>query len=133
MKSPSDLKILSLIYKLYYEEFKNYMQSDDVQNGRVSKIYVPINCKMIAKELDVDGDIVFGRLYYHLEHKYGYKQEDGTKVHFFTLGVETDRHCVNFPLLASVLAGLEDESRKFQIATYTSALAVVVAVIALFT
>lgn len=128
MKSPSDLKILSVIYNLYYEEFKNFTHEPDVENGRVSKIYVPINCKVIAKELDVDSDIVFGRLYYHLEQKYGYKIAED-RVAFFSLGVGSDRHCVNFPLLASVLAGLQEESSKFQWATILSGSAVVISIV----
>lgn len=128
MKSPSDLKILNAIYSLYYEEFKNFTQEPDVENGRVSKIYVPINCKVIAKKLDVDNDIVFGRLYYHLEQKYGYENGE-SKVAFFSLGVGSDRHCVNFPLLASVLAGLQEESSKFQWATILSGLAVVISIV----
>lgn len=127
MKPPSDIKILSAIYKLYDEEFKNYTQEPDVQNGRVSKIYVPIDCKMIAKELSVDSDIVFGRLYYHLEQKYGYKRDDD-RVAFFSLGVGSDRHCVNFPLLASVLAGLQEEVSKFKWATALSIIAVLISI-----
>lgn len=130
MKSPSDLKVLRSIYNLYYEEFKNYTQEPDIQNGRGSKIYVPIDCQEIAKDLNVDGDIIFGRLYYHLEHKYGYKREgDKDRVAFFSLGVGSDRHCVNFPLLASVLAGLEVESSKFQWATVLSGLAVLISIV----
>lgn len=129
MKPPSDLKILNVIYKLYYEEFKNFAQESDVQNGRVSKIHVPIDCKMIARELGVDSDIVFGRLYYHLEQKYGYKRDDDNKVAFFSLGVGPDRHCVNFPLLASVLAGLQEESSKFKWATVLSFIAVLISIV----
>lgn len=58
---------------------------------------------------------MFGRLYYHLEHKYGYKQKNGAAVHFFahSLGVGEDRelHCVNFPYMASVLAELQQAHR----------------------
>ncbi|KAA6178937.1 hypothetical protein F3K50_03840 [Pseudomonas marginalis] len=129
MQPPSDLKILNVIYKLYYEEFKNFAQESDVQNGRVSKIHVPIDCKMIARELGVDSDIVFGRLYYHLEQKYGYKRDDASKVVFFSLGVGPDRHCVNFPLLACVLAGLQEESSKFKWAAVLSGLAVVISIV----
>ncbi|AZF43448.1 hypothetical protein C4J87_3297 [Pseudomonas sp. R1-43-08] len=128
MTPPSDLKILNAIYKLYYEEFKNFTQAPDVQNGRVSKIYVPINCMVIAKDLNVDSDIVFGRLYYHLEQKYGYKKDDG-RVAFFSLGVGSDKHCVNFPLLASVLAGLQEESSKFQWTIVLSGLAVAISIV----
>jgi hypothetical protein len=98
LKIPTDLKVPSTIYKLYYEEFKNHSREPDIENGRQKKIYVPIDCKAVAKELDVDGDIVFGRLYYHLEEKHGYTRSDGSNVAFFSLMVGADRHCINFPL-----------------------------------
>ena len=39
----------------------------------------------IRKAFQMDG-------YYHLEPKYGFTQPDGTKVHFFSLRVDDDRH-----------------------------------------
>ena len=36
----------------------------------------------IAGELDVDPDIVFGRLYYHLEKRYGYEVAENVRLHF---------------------------------------------------
>lgn len=128
MKTPSDLKVLSTIYTLYYEEFKNFSLEQDVENGRKSKIYVPIDCKMIARELNVDGDIVFGRLYYHMQERYGYTRDDGTKVAFYTGIAGEEKRCVNFPLLASVLAGLEQENSKFLWATVMSAIALAVSI-----
>ena len=127
MKSPSDLKILNTIYKMYYKEFENFTTGG--QNIRKSKVYVPIDCKKIAKRLNVDSDIVFGRLYYHLQEKYGYNRDDGSKVAFFTLALAGDRHCINFPLMASVLAGLEEESSKAQRATLLSTLAIVISLV----
>lgn len=73
---------------------------------------VPVDIGAIAKHFGVDVDIVFGRLYYHLERKFGYAKSDGSKVHFFTLRTGTDVECVNFPLMTSVLAGLHEEHRK---------------------
>jgi hypothetical protein len=128
MKTPSDLKVLSIIYKLYYEEFTNHSREKDVQNGRKSKIFVPIDCKMIAKELNVDSDIVFGRLYYHMEQKYGYTRHDGTKVAFYTSIAGEEDRCVNFPLVASVLAGLQQENSKFLWATTMSGIALAVSI-----
>ncbi|BAN47675.1 hypothetical protein [Metapseudomonas resinovorans] len=126
MKAPSDIKILSKIYKLYYEEYKNF--STEVENGRKTKIFVPIDCQMIADELDTDGDIIFGRLYYHMEQKYGYRRDDDSRVAFFLLQAGNDQKCVNFPLLASVLAGMQEEDSKFKISTWLSTIAIVVAV-----
>ncbi|MDH4610800.1 hypothetical protein [Pseudomonas sp. BN102] len=83
---------------------------------------------MIANELDTDGDIIFGRLYYHMEQKYGYRRDDGSRVAFFLLQAGNDHKCVNFPLLASVLAGMQEEDSKFKVSTWLSTVAIVVAV-----
>jgi hypothetical protein len=113
LKLPTDRAILECIYEKYKHSFAAY----EDQPNRSSKVYVPIECKAIAEELHTERDIIFGRLYYHLEHKYGYKQENGSRVYFFTLGVGTDPRCVNFPLLASVLAGMQEDQRRHLSAT----------------
>ncbi|WLG52247.1 hypothetical protein [Pseudomonas sp. FP1742] len=127
MKIPSDRKILNTIYKLYYKEFETF--TTGAENGRATKVYLPIDCKKIAKKLNVDDDIVFGRLYYHLEEKYGYRRDDGSRVAFFSLKVGPDDKCVNFPLLVSVLAGLQEESSKSQRATLLSTLAIAISIV----
>ncbi|MFK0570877.1 hypothetical protein [Endozoicomonas sp.] len=128
MKVPSDLEILEAIYKKYYDEFKSYEKDSP---SRSSKIHMPISCREIAKSLNVDGDIVFGRLHYHLEKKYGYKNEDGSRVSFFSLQIGKDNQCVNFPLLASVLAGLQQEQKKFITATAISSFSLAISLISL--
>jgi hypothetical protein len=128
MKAPTDLQILNDIYDRYYPTFKTFVKGAP---DRSAKIYVPIDCNKTAEALGVDGDIVFGRLYYHLEKKYGYAQKDGVRVHFFALKVGQDMHCVNFPLLASVVAGLRQDNRKFWITTIISVVALILAVISL--
>ncbi|WP_146257886.1 hypothetical protein [Pseudomonas putida] len=115
---------------LYYEEFANFSKKAGAENGRKSKIFVPIDCELIANQLNVDADIVFGRLYYHMQEKYGYTKEDGSKVAFYSPIAGENSRCVNFPLLASVLAGLEDENSKAQAAIYLSLFATAVAIIA---
>jgi hypothetical protein len=92
---------------------------------------VPIDCAKIVKHFGVDPDIVFGRLYSHLENKYGYKRSDGSRVHCFALRLKEDKKCINFPLLSSVVAGLREESSKFWLATWVSLLALVVSVFSL--
>lgn len=131
MKTPTDLKILRLIYNLYYEEFKNFSMEAGVENGRKSKIFVPIDCKLIARELNVDADIVFGRLYYDMQERFGYTRQDGSKVAFYTPIAGELNRCINFPMLASVLAGLEEENSKAQWAIYLSLCATVVSIIAI--
>ena len=100
-------------------------------SSRSSKIYVTIDIAAIAKDFRVNDDIIFGRLYYHLEDKYGYEQRDGSRVHFFAMRVGSDRHCVHFPYVASVLANLRDEDRKFRMATTVAIAALLISVIAL--
>jgi hypothetical protein len=58
----------------------------------------------------------------------GYTRDDGSKVAFFTLVLAGDRHCINFPLMASILAGLEEESSKALRATQLSTLAIVISI-----
>lgn len=126
MKVPSDLHVLEAIYEEYHQEFSQFSRGGE--NTRQTKVFVPVDCQKIAKRLGVDGDIVFGRLYFHLEQKHGYKRPDGSNVAFFTLQAGSDRHCVNFPLLASVLAGLQDEESRARHATTLAWIAIAVSV-----
>jgi hypothetical protein len=128
MKIPTDLELLNYIYEQYYEKFISYSKEEP---NRAAKIYVPIDCKKIAEHFKVDSDIVFGRLYYHLEKVYGYKQNDGVNVHFFALRLGDDPKCINFPLLSSVVAGLRLENRKFWWATGISILALIFSALSL--
>jgi hypothetical protein len=107
IKIPTDTKILNEIHNLYSHD---YLVK---RNDREAIIYVPIDCARVAKNLGTDGDIIFGRLYNDLEHKYGYRKDDDSVVHFFAFKIQKDMHCINFPLLSSVLAGLQSEESKF--------------------
>ena len=128
MKIPTDLEILNTIYRIYNSDFVAFEREG---GSRSSKIYVPIDCRRVAGELKVDPDIVFGRLYYHLEKQFGYKQNDEINVHFFALKVGNDSKCVNFPLMTSVLAGLRQEKKNFWIGTAIAALALIVSIVSL--
>lgn len=111
---PTDLQILNTIYNKYYDKFKSFSKKD---SDRSAKNFIPVDIKLIAQKLGVDVDIIFGRLYYHLEQKYGYSRSDGSKVVFFALKVGADKHCINFPYMASVLANLRDREKKYSIPT----------------
>lgn len=106
---PSDLKILAEIYERYYEDFKNF--SKDALN-RDTKVYVPIDVRGIASNLKTDEYILFGRLYNHLSKKYEFKDCDGASSPLFTIQAGKDRHAIHFPLLASILAGLQEENKR---------------------
>ncbi len=127
-KLPTDLQILNAIYERYY---KTFALCADENKSRSTKNYVPIDIKVIGQDLKVDDEIIFGRLYYHLDKKHGYKQDDGSQVPFFGLRIGRDIHCVNFPLMASVLADLRLENRKFWTATAVAVFSLVVSIIAI--
>jgi hypothetical protein len=111
-----------------------FIKYDKEKPNRITKIYVPIDARLIAQQLGVDGDIVFSRLYYYLQKQHGYK-EDGIEVPFFKFelsnGGRTERHVVHFPLLASVLANLDYENRKYWWPPVVAWFSVVVSVIAI--
>jgi hypothetical protein len=74
---------------------------------------VPIDIPAIARRLGVDVDMIFGRLYYHLDPKYGDPAFQGRpRKALFTPVAGTDENCVNFPLLEAVLARLWQERRR---------------------
>ena len=108
-KLPTDLQILNAIYNKYYDEFAAFSKEGP---SRPTKIYMAIDIEAIADDLGVDKDIVFGRLYYHLDRKHGYRDDEEKNVHLFALRIEDEKHCVNFPLVASVLAELRDNKRR---------------------
>jgi len=129
-KSPNNITdrlLLKAIYEKYYSDFCDY---DEENKTRASKNYVPIDCKAISAKLDLDQDIVFGRLYYHLERKYGYKKGE-TIVPLFYLAVGSDKHVVNFPLLSAVLAELEQSHVRFTLPLWLSLVAIAISALAL--
>lgn len=87
-----------------------------------TKVFVPIDLPRIATDLGVDVDSVFGRLYFHLEPKYGEQksQSGDPRKAFFTPVLGGDQNCVNFPLLEAVLASLWQQQRRDQLAIATA-------------
>jgi uncharacterized protein YjbI with pentapeptide repeats len=128
-KPPTDLEVLEEIYKRYYSTYISFSKEEP---NRSTKVYVPIDVKAIANYFAVDPDIIFGRLYYHLEPKYGFTQSDGSKVNFFALEVGSDKRTVQFPLLATVIASLREERNKHLTTTLISIFAIAISFIAVF-
>jgi hypothetical protein len=125
-RTPTDLQILNTIHDRYYDE---YVRFDEDSPSRSSKIFVPIDIEGIARELDVDPDIVFGRLYYHLEKRYGYEVEENVRLHFFTPRLGKDRNAIHFPYLSSVLSDLRSQNRKYVVATSMAGVALLISVV----
>lgn len=138
-KPLTDRKILTAIYKRYYDQYAAYTEEDE---QRSAKIWVPIDIDDMSARLGMEVDILFGRLYYHLNNRYGYEVEgprtgkDNAKskmrIDLFAMRVGADRHCIHFPLLASVLATLQDENRKYRLATTLSVIALGLSLLTFF-
>lgn len=109
---PSDLEIIKTIVNEYYTIFINY---DEAKKTRATKIYVPIDIEKLSNKLKMDSELLFSRLYYYLDSKHRYDQNDGSKVYLFTLKVGNDNKCINYPYLTSIYAGMIDEHKKFVI------------------
>jgi len=129
MKIPTDRQVLQAIYDRYKDSLEHF---DRNLADRQSKIMVPIDCEEIAQRLQVHPDIVFGRLYYHLDQKYGYKMPDGSRASLFAMVAGRDRDCVNLPFLASVLAGLQEEWNRHAFAIGMAAASLVLSLVAIF-
>lgn len=125
--------ILRAIYDRYYPEFVAF---DHGAATRQTKVYVPVDIAAVASDIQSDGDLVFGRLYYHLDPKYA-READGVRTPLFQIALPAqngrlaEHHVVNFPLLESVLASLELDTRKAFFPLIFSALSLVVATLAL--
>jgi hypothetical protein len=129
-RPPTDFELLDAIYARYREEFGSYIEAGGT---RAAKIFVPIDLHRIATDLGVDVDSVFGRLYFHLEPKYGQQVAETGKPRkaFFTPVAGQDQNCVNFPLLEAVLAGLWQQHRRDQLAIATAVVSFALALAAL--
>jgi len=136
MRKPlTDRKILRAIYARYYDQYTAYNEEDP--DRRSSKIWMPIDIDNMAAQLSMEPDILFGRLYYHLNNRHGYAVDDQRpghenekmRVDLFAIRIGGDHHCIHFPLLASVLATLEDQNKKYRLATTMSILALGVSIL----
>lgn len=130
-KSPTDLELLEEIHRRYYGTFENF---NGPAPDRDSKVHVPIDVRAIARHSDVDGDIIFGRLYYHLNSKFSVST-GSAEAPFFRLmeGENTPgRHRIQFPMLAAAIATLREVRNQFLWATWLAGSSLVISIIALW-
>jgi hypothetical protein len=106
---PTDREILKCIFEMYEPSYPGIAPGE---NRGKNDPYMPIDLRAVAAKLDSKPEMLFGRLYYHLDAKFRYTQDNGAHVHLFQLPGTSDRHSVNFPNLAAVLAEKDLEHRR---------------------
>ena len=126
-RPPTDFELLRAIYERHRKDYERG------RDDRASDVMVPLDVPGIADELGVNAHSVFGRLYYHLQPKYGEETpKDGRpRKAFFVQVVGSDRNAVNFPLLEAVLAGLRQQRRRDLWALATALVSIGIALAAL--
>jgi hypothetical protein len=112
-KLPTDRFVLECIFEMYESSYPGPRLSSGAGENDP---YVAIDIQAVAKKLGCDPELLFGRLYYHLDQKYRYKQDGGAIVALFHLRVGEKLHAIQFPYLASILAGLNQDFRRQAIA-----------------
>ena len=126
-KIPTDLEILEEIYFRYQDDFRKYAKKDP---DRIARIRVPINVEEVAKACGVEEDMIFGRIFYHFNKKYSYKNAKGDVTTFFTTE-KFEGLSVNFPLVASILADKYAEKKGERDLQLMAAVAIGISLIAL--
>ncbi|HEY2865363.1 MAG TPA: hypothetical protein VGK37_17220 [Casimicrobiaceae bacterium] len=127
-KLPTDRYVLERIFRMYESAYPGPKGASE--RGE-NDPYVAIDVHAIAKELGCNPELLFGRLYYHLDQKYRYKQDNGPTVSLFELKVGSKRHAVQFPDLASILAGFNQEFRRYVLTLAVSCLSLGLAIASL--
>lgn len=112
---PTDRFVLQCIFDMYEQSYPGEKGDNDP--------YLAIDIPAVAAKLQCSPELLFGRLYYHLDQKHRYKQENGDIVPLFHLKVGEKRHAVHFPYLAAILAGQNQEFRRYALSLVLSAAA----------
>ncbi len=103
---PTEREVLRCIYDMYEVSFP-------VDESGTAKVMISIDIPEVANRLRCDKHILFGYLYYHLDHKYRYSTGESSYVHLFAPKAGDLRHAINLPYLAAILAGQDQEHSKF--------------------
>lgn len=83
------------------------------EKGAVGQVMIPIDIEAVANRLGTNKYLLFGYLNSYLDHKYRHKIGENSFIHLFTPVAGDMRHAVNFPYLAAILAGHDQEHSKF--------------------
>jgi len=121
---PTEREVLLAIYEMYDS---SYPGSAPGENDP----YLAIDIQQVAQKLGCKKHLLFGYLYYYLDHKYRYQTTPNTYVQLFALQAGQLRHAVNFPYLSAILAAAKQEHSKYRWSIGISVAAFVVSLIAL--
>lgn len=121
---PTEREVLRCILKTYK---KDYPGTEPQNNDP----YLQIVVGTLATELKCQPELLFGYLYYFLDHKYRYQTDDKMWTHLFALKVGNRLHCVNFPYLVGILAANEQEHRRNQWAIWLSIAALMLSLVSI--
>lgn len=105
---PTERKVLRCIYDMNETKYL-----EEAQQAHLNQIMVPIDLDAVSSKLGCSKYLLFGYLYYHLDHKHRYKSGENASVHLFAPKAGPLQNAVNFPYLAAILAGHDQEHSKF--------------------
>jgi hypothetical protein len=105
---PTERKVLRFIYDMNESKYL-----EEVKKSNIGQVMVPIDLDAVSSKLGCSKYLLFGYLYYHLDHKHRYKSGENASVHLFAPRAGALQNAVNFPYLAAILAGHDQEHSKF--------------------
>jgi len=121
---PTEREVLLAIYEMYEDSYPGEKPGENDP-------LIEIDFHKVAEKLGCKPHLLFGYLYYYLEHKYRYQTAPNTFVHLFVVQAGQLRHAVNYPYLAGILAAANQEHSKFWWGIGISIAAFVISVVAL--
>ena len=107
-KIATERKVLRCIYDMYLPHYPFQPEM-----GSIGQVMVPIDIDAVAMRLGMSKHLLFGYLNSYIDHKWRYKTGENSYVHLFAPVAGDMRHVVNFPYLAAILAGHDQEHSKF--------------------
>lgn len=107
-KIATERQVLRCIYDTYLPTYPF-----QPEKGSTGQVLLPIDMDAVASRLGMSKYLLFGYLHSYLDHKYRYKTGENSYVHLFAPVAGELRHVVNFPYLAAILAGHDQEHSKF--------------------
>jgi hypothetical protein len=121
---PTERQVLRQIFDMYEASYPGERPGENDP-------FVAIDIHAVSAKLNCKPHLLFGYLYYLLEHKYRYKTGENTYVSLFAPKAGNMRHAVNYPYLAAILAGHDQEQSKYRWSLIFSVLALALSICAI--